>query len=184
MRKTSLIATTLTLALAGAPAVAVATASPVPDPIAHAAGQHVNPIAHAAGPASSDPYIDPVGHHHGHNPYVDPLGATTGSGAPQPGHAYGKQCADESRVHVDGHPGTPFSECVHALKTLAGGTAHSPAAACKAEPRKHTKGQKGTPYSRCVAAARALLHGKRSHATKHSTATHGTASRRQVTGPR
>ena len=181
MRKTSLIATTLTLALAGAPSVTVATASPFLDPIAHAAGPGVslNPIAHAAGTVVDPPghYVDPLGHHHGRH-YVDPLG--TGSpapggpapGTPHPGHAYGKACANESHVSEQGKRGTPFSECVHALKTLAGGTSHGAAAACKLESHRHVKGNKGTPFSRCVADAHRLMHAKRTH------------SRPRVAGPR
>ncbi|MEA2145951.1 MAG: hypothetical protein QOG59_1538 [Solirubrobacteraceae bacterium] len=178
MRKTSLIATTLTLALAG-PSVSVATASPFRDPIAHAAGLVVslNPIAHAAGTVVDQPghYVDPLGHHRGKH-YVDPLGTgtpgTPAPGTPHPGYAYGKACANESHVRVEGKPGTPFSECVHALKMLAGGTSHSAAAACKRESHRHVKGKKGTPFSRCVADAHRLMHAKRTH------------SRRPVTGPR
>ncbi len=130
MTKTSLIATALTLALAGAPVVTVASAAPYPDPIAHAATQH------------DSSYHGPVGQH-------------GTAGAPR---AYGKACAGESRKHVKGQKGTPFSQCVHALKTLDNGTATSPKAACKAESHKHIKGEKGTPFSRCVAAAHKAAH--------------------------
>jgi hypothetical protein len=181
MRKTSLIATTLTLALAGAPSVSVATASPFLDPIAHAASPVVslNPIAHAAGTVVDQPghYVDPLGHHRAKH-YVDPLGTgspgtgTPAPGTPHPGHAYGKACANESHVRVEGKKGTPFSDCVHALKTLAGGTSHGAAAACKLESHRHVKGKKGTPFSRCVADAHRLMHAKR------------TPSRRQVSAPR
>lgn len=150
MRTPRLIATMLTLALA-APAVTVAAASPVPDPIAHAAsGQHAGP---------QNPYVDPFGHHHGHpgDPYVDPIGE--GTPAPTPAHA----CADESHRHVAGTPGTPFSECVHALKELKDGSKHTAVGACKAESHKHLKGHPGTPFSRCVAAAHKLTHSKRAH---------------------
>lgn len=167
MRTPSLIAAMLTLALA-APAVTVATASPGPDPIAHAAASPVpDPIAHAAATqhaSSGDPYVDPFGHHHGHrpgDPYIDPVGA--GTPTPLPAHALGKACADESHKHVAGTPGTPFSECVHALKALHDGTRHTAAGACRVESHKHVRGQKGTPFSRCVAAARTLTHSKRAH---------------------
>ena len=181
MRKTSLIATTLTLALAGAPTVSAATASPFLDPIAHAAAPVVslNPIAHAAGKVVGQPrhYVDPLGHHRGQH-YVDPLGTGSTGTAPapgpsHPGQAYGKACANESHVRIEGKPGTPFSDCVHALKTLAGGTRHSAAAACKLESHRHVKGEKGTPFSRCVADAHRLVHAKRTHSAS-----------RPVTGPR
>jgi hypothetical protein len=182
MRKSSLIATTLTLALTAAPTVSAASASPFLDPIAHAAGPAVslNPIAHAASPVIGQPggYIDPIGHHHGKH-YVDPLGTgspgtrTPAPVKPNPRRALGKACANESHVHVAGKPGTPFSNCVHALKTLAGGTSHSAAAACKLESHKHRKGQKATPFSRCVADAHRLMHAKPTHSHP-----------RQLTGPR
>lgn len=70
---------------------------------------------------------------------------------------YGKAClaAGESKHHVKGVPGTPFSACVHAMKTKANDSAKKPATVCKAEKRfaHHTpKGQKGTPFSDCVTA--------------------------------
>jgi hypothetical protein len=168
MRKTSLIATTLALAMTAAPTVSVATASPFLDPIAHAA----SPVVGQPGD-----YVDPLRHHHGKH-YVDPLGTgSTGTGTPapltpHPGRAYGEACANESHVHTAGKPGTPYSDCVHALKTLAGGTSHSAAVACKLESHKHVKGRRATPFSRCVADAHRLMHTKRAH------------SRRLVTGPR
>ena len=153
MRKTSLIAASLTLALAGAPVVTVASASTRPDPIAHAATQRdsASPANKATSPSSTG------------------TDGTTGAA-----HAYGKDCASESHQHVAGHPGTPFSECVHALKTVAAGTSHSARRACKVEPHKHVKGEKGTPFSRCVAAARKVAHVKQ----------HTQATRQTATGPR
>jgi hypothetical protein len=175
MRKTRLIATTLTLALAGAPTVSAATASPFLDPIAHAASAaSVNPIAHAAAVADQPRhYVDPLGHHRGKH-YVDPLGTgTPAPGAPHRGHAYGEACANESHVHVEGERGTAFSDCVHALKALADGKRHRPAAACKLESHRHANGERGTPFSRCVVDAHRLMHAKRTH-----------SERSRVTGPR
>ena len=103
MRKTSLIATALTLALAGAAVVTVATAYAVPDPIAHAAGPDRR-------------LCRSLGHHRPPAATRTPI-RSAGALAPViPRHAFGKACASESRKHVKGHPGTPFSECVHALK--------------------------------------------------------------------
>jgi hypothetical protein len=141
------IAATLALALAGTPVVATATASTgVKDPIAHMAAHHPGGNGHH--------YVNPLSHPG--NPYVNPLGG---------GNAYGRDCAGESRQHVAGHPGTPFSECVRALSQLATGQGHSPAQACKAESHRHVKGHRGTPFSRCVAAAKKLeRHARRMHA--------------------
>jgi hypothetical protein len=72
--------------------------------------------------------------------------------------AYGKFCQAESKKHVAGQKGTPFSLCVTAMAKLANGLTKSPAKACKAESKKHVAGQKGTPFSRCVSAAAKLKH--------------------------
>jgi hypothetical protein len=72
--------------------------------------------------------------------------------------AYGKFCQTESKKHVAGQKGTPFSQCVTAMAKLANGVTKSPAKACKTESKKHVAGQKGTPYSKCVSAAAKLKH--------------------------
>ncbi len=79
-----------------------------------------------------------------------------GSGAPR-GKAYGWYCRAESRKHVKGEKGTPFSRCVTAMAHLATGKADTPREACAGLSRKHVKGEKGTPFSRCVAAGATLL---------------------------
>ena len=71
--------------------------------------------------------------------------------AKQKAKAYGKFCKNESRKHVKGTKGTPFSRCVNAAAKAANGA--SPKAACKGLSKKHVKGEKGTPYSRCIVAA-------------------------------
>lgn len=73
-----------------------------------------------------------------------------------PGKAYGKLCRGESRKHVAGTPGTPFSACVKAMAQLATGSDHSPRAACASESKRHVAGQSGTPFSQCVRAAAKL----------------------------
>jgi hypothetical protein len=70
--------------------------------------------------------------------------------------AYGKHCQGQSKKHVSGQKGTPFSQCVTAMAKVATGKAN-PTTACKTLSHKHVAGQKGTPYSRCVVAA-AQLH--------------------------
>jgi hypothetical protein len=73
------------------------------------------------------------------------------------GHAYGYYCQTESKTHVAGTPGTPFSKCVTAMTKLAGGATSSPKTACAAESRKHVAGKTGTPYSLCVSGGAKLL---------------------------
>lgn len=76
-------------------------------------------------------------------------------------HAYGVACRGESKRHVKGEKGTPFSQCVTAMAKLATGKADTARTACKALSKKHLKGEKGTPFSRCVAAAAKLRHEQR-----------------------
>jgi hypothetical protein len=74
------------------------------------------------------------------------------------GHAYGFYCQAESKTHVAGTPGTPFSKCVTAMAKLASGSTNSPKAACASESKKHVAGKPGTPYSLCVSGGAKLLH--------------------------
>src|SRR4029453_11145319 len=67
---------------------------------------------------------------------------------PSQAKAYGKLCHDQSKKHVKGEKGTPFSRCVVAMAQLWSGDATSPKAACKKLSKKHVKGKKGTPFSR------------------------------------
>ena len=73
---------------------------------------------------------------------------------PTKARAYGKYCQGESKKHVAGTPGTPFSKCVTDMAREAHGT--NPTTACKNESKKHLKGQKGTPYTLCVSGATKL----------------------------
>jgi len=87
-----------------------------------------------------------------------PSGPTGPTGARGPnGKAYGYYCQNQSRKHVAGQKGTPFSRCVTAMAKLANGNARTPRAACAAMSKTHPAGEKGTPYSRCVAAGAKLL---------------------------
>jgi len=70
--------------------------------------------------------------------------------------AYGVHCQGQSKKHVPGQKGTPFSQCVTAMAKLASGQTDSPKAACRTLSKKHVAGQKGTPYSQCLKAAAKL----------------------------
>ena len=70
--------------------------------------------------------------------------------------AYGRLCQSESKKHVPGKKGTPFSQCVTAMARLATGETSNPARACATLSKKHVAGQTGTPFSKCVAAAAKL----------------------------
>jgi hypothetical protein len=84
--------------------------------------------------------------------------ATPPSDAPagEKAKAYGRLCQSESKRHVAGEKGTPFSQCVTAMAKLASGETDSAATACKSLSKKHVHGEKGTPYSRCIVAAAKL----------------------------
>jgi hypothetical protein len=76
---------------------------------------------------------------------------------PAKAKAYGRYCQNQSKKHVAGQQGTPFSQCVTAMAKLATGKTSSPTTACKAMSKKHAAGERGTPFSRCVAAGAKLL---------------------------
>jgi hypothetical protein len=97
---------------------------------------------------------------------VAPIGYAAdppGPKAPLPAKAkaYGHYCQNQSKKHVAGQKGTPFSQCVTAMAKLASGQTNSPKAACSSMSKKHVAGEKGTPYSRCVAAGAKLLKDQR-----------------------
>ena len=71
--------------------------------------------------------------------------------------AYGKNCQDQSKKHVAGMPGTPFSECVTDMAKLANGSTNNPRTACKNESKKHVAGTPGTPFGLCVSGGAKLL---------------------------
>jgi hypothetical protein len=126
------------LALSVAPGIALAS-------------QPDNP-GNGQGPPTSVP---PTNQGTQHNPNG------TGNNTPGPNaslptkaKAYGKDCQGESKKHVAGTPGTPFSKCVTDMAKAAHGT--NPTTACKNESKKHVKGEKGTPYSQCVSGAAKL----------------------------
>jgi hypothetical protein len=77
---------------------------------------------------------------------------------PPKAKAYGFYCQGESKKHVDGEKGTPFSQCVTAMAKLANGNTDNPRTACAGESKKHVDGEKGTPFSQCVSAGAKLNH--------------------------
>ncbi|HET7574632.1 MAG TPA: hypothetical protein VFJ99_05905 [Solirubrobacterales bacterium] len=66
------------------------------------------------------------------------------------GHAYGYYCKGESKKHVEGTPGTPFSQCVKAHSRADHNENVTARKACKAMSKKHVRGEKGTAFSRCI----------------------------------
>jgi hypothetical protein len=114
-------------------------------------------LAMSAVPAFAVP-----GHVPSHGIHATGATGSTGSTGPAGvahGEAYGLACAHESKTHLAGHPGTPFSQCVVAMAKLDAGTTTNPAKACKTLSKKHLAGVHGTPFSKCVSAA-AKLRGK------------------------
>jgi Spy/CpxP family protein refolding chaperone len=98
------------------------------------------------------------GHGHGQSngpKYTPATPETPGPGAslPEKAKAYGVHCQGQSKKHVKGEKGTPFSQCVTAMAKAATDERLTPKQACKELSKKHVKGEKGTPFSRCVVAA-------------------------------
>lgn len=117
-------------------------------------------LALAAAPALALA-TQPTNPGQGHGPkYIPapPTPETPGPGAslPEKAKAYGVYCQGQSKKHVAGTPGTPFSQCVTAMAKAANGDHTSARQACKGMSKKHVKGEKGTPFSRCVTAAAKL----------------------------
>jgi hypothetical protein len=71
-------------------------------------------------------------------------------GPPPHGKAFGYFCRGESKKHVKGQKGTPFSQCVKAMARANRNDRMPPGRACRGLSKKHAKGQKGTAFSRCV----------------------------------
>jgi hypothetical protein len=145
---------TATMAVGVAPALALAAPS-------QATGK---PETTPVGPPSTTPAGPPV-NTPPTNQGTEHKPSTPGPMAslPAKANAYGKFCQGESKTHVAGTPGTPFSKCVTGMAKLATGSATSPRTACKGESKKHVTGQHGTPFSLCVSGAAKLL--KTEHAS-------------------
>ncbi|UJA20570.1 hypothetical protein HJD18_10365 [Thermoleophilia bacterium SCSIO 60948] len=82
--------------------------------------------------------------------------AVAGDGPSENAKAYGKYCKEESKKHVKGEKGSPFSQCVKAMAQLDKGKADSPREACKDLSKKHVKGMKRTPFAECVKGGKKL----------------------------
>ncbi|HET9677504.1 MAG TPA: hypothetical protein VFP21_08390 [Solirubrobacterales bacterium] len=90
------------------------------------------------------------------------------------GHAYGYWCNKQgfSKKHVKGQKGTPFSQCVHALKVADSSDQTTAKQACKAfKGQKHVPhGDKGTPFSRCIKSVNQMRSEKAATVTASSVA--------------
>jgi hypothetical protein len=71
---------------------------------------------------------------------------------PEKAKAYGVYCRGFPKKHVEGQPGTPFSQCVTAASKVVNPPELTAKAACKEFSKKHIKGKKRTPFSQCVVA--------------------------------
>src|SRR5438094_328220 len=98
--------------------------------------------------------VEPKTEGHGDFPFwaqqSAPLPQPSDTGQPGPGaslpakaKAYGRYCQNQSKKHVAGQKGTPFSQCVTAMANLGTGSTTSPRTACAAMSKKHVSGQKG-----------------------------------------
>lgn len=122
-------------------------------------------LALALAPAAALAAQSPTGAEHGNGPKYGPeQPPTPGPSAtlPEKAKAYGVYCKDESRKHVAGEKGTPFSQCVTAMAKAAKNDKLTARQACKGLSKKHAKGEKGTAFSRCVVAAAKLKQSEQS----------------------
>jgi len=120
--------------------------------LAHGKPENVPPNGHGA-PAGEHPNGGQgQGNGNGNGPNYQPAEPPPGpkAGLPEKAKAYGRYCKGESRKHVKGEKGTPFSQCVTALAKAANHEHLNPHRACAGMSKEHVKGQKGTPYSQCV----------------------------------
>ena len=115
--------------------------------IAAGAALLVGPGLAAGDPPPGSPSADHS--QAGNHPAVTPT-------TPSKAKAYGKLCQGQSKKHVAGQKGTPFSQCVTAMAKLAHNKKMSAKVACKPLSHKHVAGQKGTPFSQCIRAAAKL----------------------------
>ncbi|HEY8082669.1 MAG TPA: hypothetical protein VIE64_03795 [Solirubrobacterales bacterium] len=119
-------------------------------------------LALAVTPAmalASQPTNPGQGDGQSNGPKYTPEGPKTpgpGASLPEKAKAYGVYCKDQSKKHVKGEKGTPFSQCVTAMAKAANNEKLTPSKACKGMSKKHVKGEKGTPFSQCVKAAAKL----------------------------
>jgi hypothetical protein len=136
------------------PIITVALALGVAPAIALAAGPGDHPTGPPSTVTTGRPATTPPGTQgSAHTP------ASPGPSAslPAKAKAYGKYCQAESKTHVAGTLGTPFSKCVTDMAKLAHGAADNPRTACKNESKTHVAGTPGTPFSTCVSGAAKLL---------------------------
>jgi len=73
-----------------------------------------------------------------------------GAGQAEKARAYGRYCKGQSKKHVKGQAGTPFSQCVTAMARAATNKKLPAQKACSGLSKEHVKGQKGTSFSHCV----------------------------------
>jgi hypothetical protein len=141
---------TATMALGAAPALALGPPSGTPIPT-NSGTAHMPTTPGGQGTAHQP--TTPGSQGTGNKPSTPGPGASASAKA----NAYGKDCQGESKTHVAGTPGTPFSKCVTDMAKLANGSTNNPRTACKDESKTHVAGQNGTPFSLCVSGGAKLL---------------------------
>ena len=158
-----LAAVIATMALGAAPALAMEPPSGTPIP-ANRGTSHIptTPGSQSTSHAPSNPGSQGTSH--------KPSTPGPSASLPAKAKAYGKLCQGESKTHVAGTPGTPFSKCVTDMAKLANGSRKNPRTACKNESKQHVAGQKGTPFSQCVSGAAKLLKNQAAANSKSSMA--------------
>jgi hypothetical protein len=150
---TKIAVLTATMALGAAPALALGPPSGTPIPTNTGTAHMPTTPASQGSQGTANAPTNPGSQGTSHKP------STPGPNAslPAKAKAYGKFCHSESKTHVAGTPGTPFSKCVTDMAKVANGSSTSARTACKDESKQHVAGQHGTPFSQCVSGAAKLL---------------------------
>lgn len=166
---TKLALLTATMAMGAAPALALGPPSGTPIPTNRGTANMPTTPGSQGSQGTANAPTTPGSQGTAHKP------ATPGPNAslPAKAKAYGKYCQSESKTHVAGTPGTPFSKCVTDMAKVANGSSKTPRTACKDESKQHVAGQHGTPFSQCVSGAAKLL---KSQAAGSSNSSNGSTS--------
>lgn len=148
----------------------------VPSKITVAASALALGLTPAAALAQSSPTHGKSTTAPGHNRTSTTTSSSTSTTPPSQAKEYGRLCQNQSKKHVAGTKGTPFSKCVTDMAHAAKHPKMKPQTACANESKKHVAGQKGTPYSDCIKAAVKLRNQTKSSSTSTSTSTSTTGT--------
>jgi hypothetical protein len=163
---------TATMALGAAPALALGPPSGTPVPTNTGTAHMPTTPGSQGSQGTANAPSNPGSQGTAHKPSTPGPNATL----PAKAKAYGQYCQSESKTHVAGTPGTPFSKCVTDMAKLANGSSKNPRTACKDESKQHVDGHPGTPFSLCVSGGAKLLKNQAAGSANSNNQTTSTPS--------